>query len=60
MLLCKSKLPPLEKGEIIELLLAKGARIQETALNEILGTFLLAVEGRDRILSSVLRSMTGK
>lgn len=55
MLLCESKLSTLEKVEIMELLLSKGARIKEAA--EIVGTFIFEVERRDRVLGSMLRTI---
>lgn len=60
MLVCESKLSTLEKAEIMEILLAKGARIKETALAEVVETFILEVEGRDRVLGLFLRTMTEK
>ena len=59
MLLCESQLCILEKVEIMEILLAKGARIPEGALADM-KTFILEVEGRDRVLGSMLRVMTEK
>lgn len=59
MLLYKSQLCILEKVEIMEILLTKGARIPEGALADM-KTFILEVEGRDRVLGSMLRVMTEK
>ncbi len=59
MLVCESQLSILEKVEIMEILLAKGARIPEGALADV-KTFILEVEGRDRVLGSMLRVMTEK
>ena len=43
----------------MEILLTKGARIPEGALADM-KTFILEVEGRDRVLGSMLRVMTEK
>lgn len=49
-LLSESQLSTLEKVDIMELLLIKGARINEAALAEVFETFIVDVEGRDRVL----------
>ena len=58
MLLYGSGLSTLEKVEIMDLMLAKGARMKEGALAAVLETFILEVEGSDRVLGLMLRTIS--
>ena len=57
MLLYEFRLFTFEKIKIMDLMLAKGARIREAALAEVLETFVLEVEGHDRVLNLILRTI---
>lgn len=57
-LLYESKLSTLKKIKIMKLLLIKSVYIKETTLAEVVKTFIFEIERRDRILNSILRTIT--